>query len=68
MPDTIVVTGAFSYTGKYVARLLLQGGYRVRTLTSHPDRESGLGDQIEAFPTALGNLRNSWNHSREQPH
>ena len=54
MPDTIVVTGAFSYTGKYVARLLLQGGYRVRTLTSHPDRESGLGDQIEAFPYSFG--------------
>jgi NADH dehydrogenase len=50
MPDTILVTGAFSYTGKYVARLLLEGGYRVRTLTSHPHRESGLGDQIEAFP------------------
>jgi len=45
-----MVTGAFSYTGKYVARLLLEGGYRVRTLTSHPDRASGLGDQIEAFP------------------
>jgi uncharacterized protein YbjT (DUF2867 family) len=30
-----VVTGAFSYSGKYITRLLLERGDRVRTLTNH---------------------------------
>jgi uncharacterized protein YbjT (DUF2867 family) len=34
--ETVVITGAFSYTGKYATRILLERGYRVRTLTSHP--------------------------------
>jgi len=33
---TDVVTGAFSYTGRHVARLLNQQGRAVRTLTNHP--------------------------------
>jgi len=33
--NTIVITGAFSYTGKYTTRLLLQRGCSVRTLTNH---------------------------------
>ena len=32
-PDLAVVTGAFSYTGRYVTRRLLDLGVRVRTLT-----------------------------------
>jgi len=47
---TIVVTGAFSYTGKYVARLLLECGYNVRTLTNHPNRRNTFGDGVEVFP------------------
>jgi uncharacterized protein YbjT (DUF2867 family) len=38
MRATVVITGAFSYTGKYATRLLLGRGYEVRTLTSHPPR------------------------------
>ena len=34
----VVITGAFSYTGRYATRLLLERGYRVRTLTGHPGR------------------------------
>ena len=34
-PDLAVVTGAFSYTGRYVARRLIDQGVRVRTLTRH---------------------------------
>jgi len=49
-PETIVITGAFSYTGKYATRLLLDRGYKVRTLTSHPDRETPFGTQVQAFP------------------
>ncbi len=45
-----VVTGAFSYTGKYITQRLLSMGKRVRTLTGHPDRENPFGDQVAAFP------------------
>lgn len=48
--QTVVITGAFSYTGKYATRLLLARGYKVRTLTFHPNRKSTFGDQVEAFP------------------
>jgi len=50
MPNTVVITGAFSYTGKYTTRLLLNLGYTVRTLTFHPDRENPFGKQVQAFP------------------
>jgi uncharacterized protein YbjT (DUF2867 family) len=33
-----VVTGAFSYTGRFIARRLLEDGRRVRTLTNHSHR------------------------------
>jgi NADH dehydrogenase len=47
---TVTITGAFSYTGKYVARLLLDRGYSVRTLTGHPDRENPFGEVVQVFP------------------
>jgi len=47
---TIVITGAFSYTGKYAARLLLSRGYDVRTLTYHPDRQNEFGQRMKVFP------------------
>jgi uncharacterized protein YbjT (DUF2867 family) len=50
MPNTTVITGAFSYTGKYTTRLLLDLGHTVRTLTFHPDRENSFGRQVQAFP------------------
>lgn len=50
MPNTVVITGAFSYTGKYTTRLLLDRGYKVRTLTFHPDRENPFGEQVQPFP------------------
>lgn len=45
-----VVTGAFSFTGKYVARRLLELGRGVRTLTRHPQSASPFGGRVEAFP------------------
>jgi NADH dehydrogenase len=42
-----VVTGALSYTGKYIARRLLERGVRVRTLTGHPDRPNPFGADVE---------------------
>jgi NADH dehydrogenase len=45
-----VVTGAYSFTGKYIARRLLALGRRVSTLTGHPHREHPFGDRVRAFP------------------
>jgi NADH dehydrogenase len=45
-----VVTGAFSFTGRYVAARLLELGREVRTLTRHPQSVSPFGARIEAFP------------------
>ncbi len=50
LPETIVITGAFSYTGQYTTRLLLGRGYAVRTLTYHPERAGSFGDRVPAFP------------------
>jgi len=47
---TVTITGAFSYTGKYATQLLLDRGFRARTLTNHPDRKNPFGDQVEVFP------------------
>jgi len=49
-PELNVVTGAFSYTGKYIARRLLALGKEVRTLTGHPDREDPFDERVRAFP------------------
>ena len=49
-PDTAMVTGAYSYTGRYVARRLLDGGVSVRTLTRNPDREGPFGGLVPAAP------------------
>lgn len=50
MSDLDLVTGAFSYTGRFVAPRLLQRGRRLRTLTNHPDRNSALYGQLDTRP------------------
>ena len=45
-----VVTGAFSYIGKYIARHLLDSGRQVRTITTHPDKENPFGPAVRASP------------------
>ncbi len=45
-----VVTGAFGYSGKYIARRLLDAGHRVRTVTNSVDRHHPFGDRIEVRP------------------
>lgn len=45
-----VVTGAFGYSGKYIASRLLQAGYRVRTLTNSVQRANPFGSAVEAHP------------------
>ena len=49
-PKNAVVTGAFSYTGRYVAQRLLEQSVSVRTLTRSTGKESPLGSLVEAFP------------------
>ena len=49
-PDLAVVTGAFSYTGRYVTRRLLDQGVRVRTLTRSPDAGDPFGGRVEVAP------------------
>jgi uncharacterized protein YbjT (DUF2867 family) len=51
---SVVITGAFSYTGKYATRLLLERGYRVRTLTFH-QRENEFGNAVQVFPYNFSN-------------
>jgi uncharacterized protein YbjT (DUF2867 family) len=46
----IAVTGAFSYTGKYVTKRLLARGEEVITLTGHPNRPDPFGGQVRAYP------------------
>jgi NADH dehydrogenase len=48
--QTHAVTGAFGYSGKYIARRLLQAGQRVITLTNSPNRTHLFGTQITPFP------------------
>jgi len=47
-----VVTGAFGYSGRYLAKRLLDAGRRVRTLTGSPNRENPFGGAVEARPYA----------------
>jgi NADH dehydrogenase len=53
-PDELhVVTGAFGYSGKYIAYRLLAQGRRVRTLTNSPHRSHSFGQQIEVRPLSF---------------
>lgn len=45
-----VVTGAFGYIGRYIARRLLSTGEEVRTLTGRSERENPFQYQVKAFP------------------
>ncbi|MEW5961895.1 MAG: NAD-dependent epimerase/dehydratase family protein [Chloroflexota bacterium] len=44
------VTGAFGYSGKYIARRLLEAGQQVITLTNTPPLASSFGDRVRAYP------------------
>ena len=44
------VTGAFGYTGKYIAQRLLNKGLSVKTFTNSWQRKNEFGDRIEVSP------------------
>ena len=47
------VTGAFGYSGRYIARRLIRAGKMVRTLTNSPDRTGELQGQLQVFPLSF---------------
>ena len=51
-----LVTGAFSYTGKYIAQRLLSMRERVTTLTGRSDAENPFGSQVTTSPFNFDNL------------
>lgn len=53
-PEVNVVTGAFSYTGKYITARLLSEGKKVRTFTGHPEANP-FGSKVSAFPYDFDN-------------
>jgi NADH dehydrogenase len=46
----VAVTGAFGYSGRYIAQRLLAAGCGVITLTNSPNRPNPFGDQVKALP------------------
>ncbi len=44
------VTGAFSYSGRYITRRLLARGAQVITLTGHPHRPDPFAGRVPAYP------------------
>lgn len=50
MAQIHTVTGAFGYSGKYIARRLLDAGHTVHTLTNSIGRENPFGDKITVHP------------------
>ncbi|MBF0492207.1 MAG: NAD(P)H-binding protein [Deltaproteobacteria bacterium] len=50
-----VVTGAFGYSGKYIAQRLLAAGEKVCTLTNSSGRENSFGGNIEVRPLNFNN-------------
>jgi uncharacterized protein YbjT (DUF2867 family) len=49
----IAVTGAFSYSGKYITQRLLERGGEVITLTGHPNRPDPFNGKVRAYPLAF---------------
>lgn len=50
-----IITGAFGYSGKYIARRLLEKGCDVRTLTNSGSRENPFRGKVKAFPYNFDN-------------
>lgn len=46
----VTVTGAFGYSGRYIAMRLLKEGHTVATLTNSLNRGNPFGTQMQAFP------------------
>lgn len=49
-PMRVAVTGAFGYSGRYIAQRLLAAGHEVLTLTNSVKRENPFGDKVRVAP------------------
>lgn len=49
-PAQAVVTGAFSYIGRYVAKCFIEKEVAVRTLTRNPSRDDPFDGRVAASP------------------
>lgn len=49
------VTGAFGYSGKYIAERLLDRGHEVITLTNSPDRANPFAGRVRPYPFNFDN-------------
>jgi NADH dehydrogenase len=54
-PALHAVTGAFGYSGKYIARKLLAAGQPLITITNSTDRANEFGGQLKAYPYHFDN-------------
>jgi NADH dehydrogenase len=48
--DLHAVTGAFGYSGKYIAKRLLDSGHEVITLTNSVNRDNPFNGKVKAYP------------------
>jgi len=53
MMPRYAVTGAFGYSGQYIARALLERGYQVTTLTNSPKRSCDFAHQVHILPLSF---------------
>ncbi len=51
-----IVTGAFGYSGRRIAKLLINSGYNIRTLTNSVNRPNPFDAKVEVFPYRFDNL------------
>lgn len=49
-----IVTGAFGFSGRYIAARLLNAGHEVLTLTNSPDRPNPFEGRVKAMPFNFG--------------
>ncbi len=49
------MTGAFGYSGKYIAKRLLDRGHKVITLTNSPDRANPFAGRVKPYPFNFDN-------------
>jgi NADH dehydrogenase len=54
-PGKVSITGAFSYSGAYIAEAYLAAGWEVQTLTRNPLRPHRLQGKIASFPLDFQN-------------
>lgn len=55
MSEFHVVTGAFGYTGKYIARRLISMGKKVKTITGRPGKLNPFGEKLIVEPFNFDN-------------